>query len=280
MARIRIVTDSACDLSAVVAAEHGVTIVPLSIRFGEEEFIDGVSLTPTEFWARCKASPVLPETAAPSPGAFQEAFRAAADEGYDGVLCITLSAGVSATYQSAVGAARAVEDVIEVRVVDSMNLTMALGLLVLDLVELAAGGAGLDALEARAAELIPRTRVLGVLNTLEHLAKGGRIGGATALLGSLLSMKPVLTVVDGVVAEESKQRTRSRSLRYLADQARAAAPLHRLAVASGAATDLDDCLALLADIPCEHPVVISDLGPVVGTHAGPGTIGLCWITAG
>lgn len=280
MARIRVVTDSACDLSRSMAADLGVTIVPLSIRFGDEEFIDGVSLTPTEFWAKCKASAVLPETAAPSPGAFQEAFRSAADEGYDGVLCITLSAGVSATYQAAVNAAKALDGVIPVRVIDSMTLTVALGLLVIDLAERAAAGDDLDQLEARAIEQIPHTRVLGVLDTLDHLAKGGRIGGASQLLGSLLSIKPVLTVIDGAVAEESKQRTRSRSLRYLAEQARAAAPLRRLAVSHGAADDLDDCLALLADIPTEHPVVVTDLGPVIGTHAGPGTIGVCWISVG
>ena len=115
MARIRVVTDSACDLSA----EHGrrardLTVVPLSIRFGSEEFVDGSTLSTDEFWARCKASPVLPETSAPSPGAFQEAFVAAADDGYDGVLCINLSAEVSATYQAAVAAAKAVGDRIPV----------------------------------------------------------------------------------------------------------------------------------------------------------------------
>ena len=91
MARIRVVTDSACDLSADMAEERGVTIVPLSIRFGSEEFVDGSTLSTDEFWARCKASTVLPETSAPSPGAFQEAFVAAAEAGYDGVLCINLS---------------------------------------------------------------------------------------------------------------------------------------------------------------------------------------------
>lgn len=279
MAKIQVVTDSACDLSAEVAAEQGVRIVPLSIRFGDEEFTDGTTLSATEFWARCKASSVLPETAAPSPGAFQEAFRAAADEGYDGVICITLSSGVSATYQSAVTAAAAMTDVLEVRVVDSRTLTMTLGLIVIDLAELAATGADLDTLEARAATLIPRGRVLGVLDTLDHLAKGGRIGGASAMLGSLLSIKPVLTLVDGTVGEESKQRTRGRSLRYLVDQAKAAGPLDRMAVASGAASDINEFLAMVAEIPCNHPVVVGDLGPVVGTHAGPGTIGLCWITA-
>ena len=188
MARIRVVTDSACDLSAEVAAEHGIVIVPLSIRFGDEEFVDGRDLTAEEFWARCKASPVLPETSAPSPGAFQQAFLAAADEGYDGVLSLSLSGGVSATFQSALAASKAVADRIEVRAIDSRTMTMSLGLLAIDVADLAAGGADLDTLEARTRELIPRTAVYGAVDTLEHLEKGGRIGGARALLGSMLNI--------------------------------------------------------------------------------------------
>ena len=278
MARIRVVTDSACDLSAEMAAERGLTIVPLSIRFGTEEFVDGSTLSTDEFWARCKASTVLPETSAPSPGAFQEAFLAAADAGYDGVLCINLSSEVSATHQAAVAAARAVGDRIPVRTVDSRSLTMGLGLMVLDTAEMASGGATLDELVDRVTDLIPRSRVYGVVDTLEHLEKGGRIGGARALLGSLLSIKPVVTLVDGRVEEESKQRTRARSLRYLADKAKDSPPISRLAVCNGAAPDIDDLLGLLADVPVDHPLVVTDLGPVVGTHTGPGTIGVCLMT--
>ncbi len=278
MARIRVVTDSACDLSAAMAEERGVTIVPLSIRFGSEEFIDGSTLSTDGFWARCKASSVLPETSAPSPGAFQEAFVAAAEAGYDGVLCLNLSSEVSATYQAAVAAAKGVGDRIPVHVVDSRSLTMGLGLMALDVADLASTGATLDELEARVTDLATRTQVYGVLDTLEHLEKGGRIGGAQKLLGSLLSIKPVVTLLDGRVEEESKQRTRSRSLRYLADKARNSPPISRLAVCNGAAADIDEVLGLLDGVPTDHPLVVTDLGPVVGTHTGPGTIGLCIVT--
>jgi DegV family protein with EDD domain len=278
MARIRVVTDSACDLSADMAAAQGLTIVPLSIRFGSEEFVDGSTLSTDEFWARCKASSVLPETSAPSPGAFQEAFVAAADDGYDGVVCINLSSEVSATYQAAVAAAKTVSDRIPVRTVDSRSLTMGLGLMVLEAAELASGGSSLDDLVERVTSLIPRTLVYGVVDTLEHLEKGGRIGGARALLGSLLSIKPVVTLIDGRVEEESKQRTRVRSLRYLADKAREAPPISRLAVCDGAAPDIDQMLGLLDGVPTDHPLVVTDLGPVVGTHTGPGTIGVCVLT--
>jgi fatty acid kinase fatty acid binding subunit len=280
MTKIRIVTDSACDLSAAMAADNGVAVVPLSIRFGEEEFVDGTTLSSEQFWARCKASPVLPETSAPSPGAFQVAFEAAADDGYDGVLCLDLSAGVSATFQAATAAAKAVGDRIPVRVLDSRSLTMGLGLMVLELAELAGRGASLDELSTRVEEMIPNTTVLGVVDTLEHLEKGGRIGGARALLGSLLSIKPVVILVDGVVEEESKQRTRARSFRYLADKVKSAPPIKRLAVCHGAASDLDEFLALLEGVKTEYPMVVTDLGPVVGTHAGPGTVGACFLTGG
>ena len=278
MARIRVVTDSACDLSAEMAEERGLTIVPLSIRFGSEEFVDGSTLSTDQFWARCKASSVLPETSAPSPGAFQEAFTAAAEAGYDGILCINLSSEVSATYQAAVTAAKGVGDRIPVRTVDSRSLTMGLGLMALDAAELASTGATLDELEDRVGALVKRTQVYGVLDTLEHLEKGGRIGGAQKLLGSLLSIKPVVTLLDGRVEEESKQRTRSRSLRYLADKARNSPPISRLAVCNGAATDIDEVLGMLDGVPTDHPLVVTNLGPVVGTHTGPGTIGVCIVT--
>ncbi len=279
MARIRVVTDSACDLSADQAAAVGLAVVPLSIRFGTDEFLDRVDLSTDEFWRRCASSRMLPETSAPSPGAFQRSFEEAAEEGCDGVLCINLSGGVSATIQSAVAAAKAVADRIEVRTVDSRSLTLGLGLMALDLAERAQRGESLDELVDRAQSLIDRTYVFGALDTLEHLEKGGRVGGARALLGSLLSIKPVVTLRDGVVEEESKQRTRTRSLQYVADKVRTFPSISRLAVANGAAKDIDQFLSLLGTVDSEHPLLVSDLGPVVGTHAGPGTIGVCLITA-
>ncbi len=215
----------------------------------------------------------------PVSGSVPGGILGAAADGYDGVLCLNLSGGVSATFQAATAAAKAVSESIEVRALDSRSMTMGLGLMVLDIADMAAAGADLDALEARVEELVPRTSVFGAVENLDHLEKGGRIGGAKALLGSLLSIKPVVTLVDGEVAEESKQRTRGRSLQYLADKALNSPPLSRIAVAHGAATDIDVFLALLADLKCEHPIVISDLGPVIGTHTGPGTIGVCMVTA-
>jgi DegV family protein with EDD domain len=278
MTGVRVVTDSASDLSTALAAEIGVTVVPLTIRFGTEEFVDQRDLTPEEFWRRCKASPVLPETAAPSPGAFQEAFSAATDAG-DEVLCITISSKLSATFQSAQAAADALGGGAAVRVIDSDSVTMGQGLLAIAAAESARDGATLDTLVTDTLDRITRTRVYGVVDTLEHLQKGGRIGGAAALLGSLLSIKPVIQVNDGVVEQESRQRTRNRSLDYLAAKVLADQPLDRLAVCSGAAPDLDLLLAKLAHVEVAHPMLTADLGPVVGTHAGPGTVGVCYQVA-
>lgn len=280
MSGVRVVTDSACDLRDETLVELGIRVVSLRIRFGDEELIDRVELSTKEFWSRCAGSPQLPSTAAPSPGQFQEAFEAAAAEGADGVVCVNLSSKMSATIESARQAAKAVEGRIPVRVVDSLSVTLGLGLVVTEAARAAAGGANLDEVEAVAEQAVSKMKLYGAIDTLENLKKGGRIGGARALLGSMLSIKPVIEVRDGVVEEESKQRTRSRSLRYLAEKVRAAGPVSRLAVFSADAPDLDEFLAMLEGMsPTEGTTLLGDVGPVIGSHAGRGAIGVAWIPA-
>jgi DegV family protein with EDD domain len=276
MPGVRIVTDSACDLTEELVKAHDVLVVPLTIRFGTEEFEDRRELTPDEFWHRCKGTGDLPETAAPAPGMFIAAFQRAAAEGADAVLCLTLSSKLSATYASAVTAADTFSE-IPVRVVDTRSVTMGQGLMVIAAAEEAAAGAGLDELAAASEDRTSRTRVFGVVGGLDFLQRGGRIGGAQALVGSLLSIKPVIVVKDGEVAEESKQRTRTRALSYLHAKVAADAPLERLAVADGACDDIDDVLAGLEKIPSRHPLLPVQLGPVVGSHTGPNTVGVCYI---
>ncbi len=280
MGGIRVVADSACDLTPAVAEERGVRVVPLRIRFGSEEFVDRVELSGKEFWDRVVTGPDVPETAAPSPGDFQSAFTEAADQGADGVVCVCLSSAMSATYQAASTAAAGVEDRIAVQVFDSRSVTMGEGLLVLAATEMVEAGAGLDEIVAALADQRDRTRVYGVLGTLDFLRRGGRIGGAAHLMGSLLSIKPVIEVREGVVEVESKQRTRARALQYLAGKAIEAGPLDRLGIASGVADDTEDLLRLLEPARSDHDIVVSELGPVVGSHAGPGTVGVCFQVAG
>jgi DegV family protein with EDD domain len=280
VAGIRVVTDSACDLSDELADRYGIEIVPLTIRFGDEELLDRRDLSPQEFWRRCKASATLPETAAPPPGAFRAAYERAGDAGAAGVVCLTLSAGVSATHQAALAGAEPLADRLPVAVVDTRSLTMGQGLMCIAAAERAADGASLDAVVALAHDLVRRTRVLGVVDTLDHLQRGGRIGGAAALVGSLLSIKPVIEVRDGVVEQESKQRTRARALDYLVAKVAAEGPLDRLAVSDGAAPDIDAVVERLKALEVAHELVVTDLGPVVGTHSGPGAIGVSYQLAG
>lgn len=274
MASIRIVTDSSCDLPPALEAEHRITVVPLSIRFGGDEFVDRRDLTPKEFWSRCAASAVLPETAAPSPGAFEAAFRAAAAEGADGVVCINLSGDLSATFQAAELAAKSVAADVAVRVIDSRTLTMGLGNLCLSAARVAETGATIDDVVVDVERRIPLTRTYAALDTLENLKKGGRIGGAQAMLGSMLSIKPIIDITGGKVEQEAKQRTRSKSLRYLADKVEAAGDIENLAVMHGDAPDLEEMLDLLASIFPREKVVVGDLGAVIGAHGGPRTMGV------
>ncbi len=277
MPTVRIVTDSSCDLPQEVADQHQITIVPLSIRFGDEEFVDRRDLTSEEFWARVKASPVLPETSAPSPGAFEEAFRAAGAEGGAGVVCITISGALSATFQAAELAANEVKGDVDVRLVDSRAVTIALGNICLAAARAAEAGADLGEVAAVAAGLVERTRIYAAFETLDNLKKGGRIGGAQAFLGSLLSIKPVIEIRDGRVEEESKQRTRSRSLRYLAAKVKEAGAVENLAVCHGDAPDVGELVDLLAD-SYAGDILVTKIGAVIGTHAGPGVIGVAFHT--
>jgi DegV family protein with EDD domain len=270
---IRVVTDSACDLPDPLAAELGIEIVPLTIRFGDEELVDRRDFTPSEFWARCHASPVLPQTAAPAPGAYEERYRALATDGGTGIVVVALSAALSATMQSAQVAAAAVAETIPVTVVDSRSVTLGLGMIAVGAARLAAKGGSLEEVAAAANSLAGRTHVVGTLDTLENLKKGGRIGGARALLASVLSIKPVIEVRDGRVEEGGRQRTRAKAFAFLADTVRKAQPVDALAVAHADAPDLDRFLDLLRPL-YDGEIVVGQIGAVIGTHAGPGTIGV------
>lgn len=276
---VKVITDSSCDLPQELADELGIAIVPLSIRFGEEEFVDRKDLTPDEFWARVDKSPTLPETAAPSPGAFEEAFRAAAAEGHDGVVAVLLSGGLSATVQSAELAAEAVKDTIPVRVIDTRQASAGVGLIALNAARLAQAGKGIDDVAGAAADEVGRTRLYATFDTLDNLRKGGRIGRAQALFGSVLSMKPVIELVDGVVEAESRQRTRSKSLRHLADKVREAGKVDHLVLLHADAPDYNDLLVLLEEFVPRDDIIVTKIGAVIGTHSGPRAMGVVFQTS-
>ena len=273
---VRIVTDSSCDLPQALADKLGITIVPLSIRFGDEEFIDRTTITADEFWARCNASPVLPETAAPSPGQFETEYRRLKAEGATAVVVIALSSSLSATMQSAEIAARNVAGDIDVHIVDSRNASMGLGLTALECAEAALAGATAADIVKLADSLIPRTHVFGALDTLENLKKGGRIGGAKAMLASALSIKPLIEVRNGLVEEAGKQRTRSKALAHLIDILKQnSGRLERVGILHAQCADIEQFLASVREV-WSGEVIVGDIGAVIGTHAGVGTIGIAF----
>jgi DegV family protein with EDD domain len=258
--------------------EHGIAIVPLTIRFGNEEFIDMVELSPEEFWERCKRSSTLPETAAPSIGAFSDVFHKAVSEGHDGVVCITLSSQLSATHQSALAAAEQMSVDFEVRVIDSRLATMGVGMLALQASELAQSGASLQAITDYVLKAREYTYVVGMVDSLEYLRKGGRIGGAQAMLGTMLSMKPIIGIKDGVVEGRARQRTRSRALSYLMDLLRAENKVTSLAITHAMMDNVNEFIDQLKEVFPTVPISVGYLGPVIGAHTGPGTLGITYQT--
>ena len=275
---VGIVTDSSCDLHDDELDGTGVEIVPLFIRFGTDEFVDREQISVEDFYRRMASVEELPQTAAPPPGRFEQAFRRCLDAGCEAVVCINLSAAISATMQSAVQAVDAIEaagDSADIRVLDSRSVTAGLGTMVLQAARMAAGGASADAIEAFVADASERTHVFGTLDTLENLRKGGRIGGAQALLGSMLSIKPIVDISSGTVAEAAKQRTRRKALAWLRDTVRAAGPVENLAVMHGEAPDVGDFCEMLAEVH-SGDIRVCKVGPVVGTHAGQGVLGMAY----
>jgi DegV family protein with EDD domain len=195
------------------------------------------------------------------------------------VVCINISSGLSATMASAQNAARALEGK-DVRVVDSRSVTWGLGSQVVAAARAAADGASADEVVALVEDMVERTRVYGTLDTLENLKKGGRVGGAQALIGSMLSIKPIIEVRGGLVEPESRQRTRSRALRYLADKVRQEGEIENLAVMHGDAPDLDEFIELLEPLVPRDRMVVGDIGAVIGAHAGPRVIGMAYQVSG
>lgn len=272
---VRIVTDSSSDLTDEQASALGIEIVPLTVRFGDEELVDRTELTVTEFYRRMANTDALPETAAPSPGAFEAAFRRCVDAGADGIVCINLSAQLSATMQSAQTGAKAIDGV-PVEVVDSKSVTLGLGSMVLWAAEQAKAGADVETIADGVRDMASRQRIWATLDTLDNLKKGGRIGGAKALVASLLSIKPAISLNTGAVEEAGKPRTRSKALKWLADKVLSEPAVENLCVVHGEAPDLDEFLGLLAPRYGRDELTVGLIGPIIGAHGGPRVLGVTY----
>jgi DegV family protein with EDD domain len=274
---VRIVTDSSCDLEAAEADELAIEVVPLTIRIGSTEYTDRVDLSVEDFYAKMATSPTLPETAAPSPGAFEAAFRRQREAGADGVVCVTLSSDLSATMQAAQNAATGIADELDVRVIDSRSITMGLGTIARLAATAAADGASLDEVVAGVDGIARRTHVIGTLDTLENVKKGGRIGKGQAFLGSLLSIKPLVDLSTGVLEPAGKARTRRKALEWVRDVVLEQPKVEHLAIIHSMAPDVDELLRLLGTRYERADIRTATIGAVIGTHGGPGMIGATWV---
>jgi DegV family protein with EDD domain len=275
---VRIVTDSTADLSEPQQREAGITVVPLNVRFGDEVFQDHVELSGDEFFARLKASPQLPKTSQPPVGAFEDVFRRQREAG-DDVVAVHISSKVSGTFGAAEMAAKSVDGQ-HIDVIDSLTASMALGFLALEGARLAKTGASRQQVADRIRALVPKARVLAAIDTLTYLEKGGRIGHARALLGSLLNFKPLITLQDGVVAPLGRARGRLQAIDKLVELLRRDGSLTNLAVLHGGA--LADAERLRDRIAGSYPgleIPLAETGAVIGTYTGPGVIGFTYLTA-
>lgn len=281
--RVAIVTDSTADLAPDAAAAAGVRVVPLYVRFGTEEFQVGVDLSTEQFWTRMLAPDApFPATASPSPGTFQETFEACFAEGADAIVCPTVGSELSATFQSATLAARALPDR-EIRVIDTGSTSMATGIPALLAAEMAATGASGAEIEAGIRERLPDVDLYVALDTLDYLRKGGRLSAARAAIGTVLSIKPIITVRDGTVVMAEQPRTRTKARERVIELI-TAQPLERVAILHTPTSTREEVEAfrdrLVARIPGgidPAHVSVGLLGASTGPHLGPGLMGAVFL---
>lgn len=273
---MKIVTDSATDLPPEAVRDLGITVVPLSIHFGDRTYIDGKDIDTSGFYRLLKTEHVHPRTAQPPAGLFERAYRSIAAGG-DEIIAITLAASLSGTYNSAALAAQNVPEA-RVTLIDSRTASMATGSLVLRAARMAREGATVQEIEEKVRDMMRRLSVALLVDTLTYLQRGGRIGRASSMLGTMLNIKPILTVRDGEVAPLKRVRTRGKALQEMVSVA-AAQPLEELYVLHAAAPEEAAAFAaMLRPVYDERPVPVLPLGPVVGVHVGPGALGMVTLT--
>lgn len=278
MTRTAIVTDSAADLPPDVARAAGIEIAPLSVSFGDRTYQAGVDLSTEEFWARMTAPDApFPTTAATSPGVFGEIFERCFAAGADAIVCVDIAETLSGTIRSARIAAEMLPDR-EIHVVDGRSASMAVGLLAQLGAEMAEAGVPAGEIAATLAARAEDTTFFVVLETLEYLRRGGRISGVQAAVGTLLSVKPIITIVDGHVEQADRVRTRQKGRRRVIELA-AARPAERVAImhalneSAEIETFRDELVAALPGGIDPARVSIQPIGPSIGPHVGPGALG-------
>jgi DegV family protein with EDD domain len=283
MGRIAVVTDSSADLAPAVIAEAGLIVVPLFIRFGDEEFKVGVDLTTEQFWARMLAADApFPTTAAPSPGTFGQVFEGCFADGAEAIVCPVIGSKISATFQSATLAAQALPGR-EIHVIDTGSTSMSTGFPALLAAEMAASGATAAEIAAAVRDRLPDIDLFVAVDTLEYLKKGGRLSPARAAIGSVLSVKPIISVRDGIVVMAESPRTRAKARERII-QLVTERPVERLAIIHTPTSPREEVEAfrdaLVARIPGGiDPAMVSIglLGATTGPHLGPGLMGAAFL---
>lgn len=278
---VRIVTDSTADIPLDVAEQLGITVVPLTVFFGDEAFLDGVELDNAGFYRKLQSSKDLPRTSQPSPARFQEAYTQLIDEGADGILSIHLSSKLSGTYQSACTARDSLPESarhIPIDVIDSKSISVGMSRAIMQAAEEARQGEALEALKTRTLDRLARSHILAVLDTLEYVKRGGRIGGARAMLGNMLSVKPIVGLKDGEVVPVEQPRTRSKAYARVAELLSEQGNIEHVSIAE-ASEDVGQQLAAAIKTTYHGDLPVYKLGAVLGTHTGPGTAAIAYVVA-
>jgi DegV family protein with EDD domain len=275
-AQFALVTDSTSDLPDDLVRQHQIYIAPLHIMWGRDHFIDGVDITPAQFYDRLAKEDQLPTSSQPSPQEFAEIFeRAVKETGAPGILTLTISADLSGTYSSAVAAASMVDFPVEV--VDLRTASIATGLSVLKLAQVRDAGMPLQEALALAQSFASRTQLIFSVDTLEYLHKGGRIGGARRLLGTALNIKPVLQVIDGRVEPRESVRTRKRVLSRMVEifeaEVDSSKPLNLGILHANAPQDAEALRTALLEHCSPELLVTTQISAVISVHTGPGAVG-------
>lgn len=277
---VKIVTDSSCDLSAEIAQELGITVVPLYVRFGDKIYRERVDISDEEFYEKLQHGPIYPVTIQPSPADFANVYEGLSQA--DGIVSIHISAKLSGTCNSALQGKEMIEKGCPIEVVDSESVTIGLGLISIVAATAAKAGEGLQRVVEEVKQTIPNTHILGLLDTLKYLALGGRIGKAKALLGSILNVKPLLTLKDGEVMPAGQARTRAKGIDRLFDFVKNAdikftmhtSPnIQDLAVAySTTPNEAQTLVERLGSIFPKERIKLVKLGATLGVHSGPGAL--------
>ena len=276
---VKIVTDSTSDITSDLAQELGITVVPLTVFFGHESFLDRVEISTDEFYRRLANESIFPTTTQPAPGVFVDAYNKLAEE-TDEILTIVISSKLSGTYQSATNAKNLAGNKCRIEVIDSQKVAMGFGLIVIAAAQAAQAGTSLKEVTDLVNKSIPRSHTVIYFETLKYLAKGGRVGKAQGLLGSMLSIKPILTVKDGEIAPMTRVRSKAAGVEYIRNFVAGFPNIEKLAVEHSTTPDDADKLAdILGSFAPRESMYRSTVSPVLGAYAGPGALAITVLEA-